>query len=111
MSLDLTYVTNACVTCGRSDSDHNFNVTYNLSTMWHEAIPNQERLIEVDGMIGKDSLPLLEEALKNLESDPAKFKEFNPPNRWGSYEGLVSTLHKMCEVIKKFPDGTWNAWR
>lgn len=43
----------------------------------------------------------LREGLKRLIADPDKFRTFNPPNKWGSYDGLIEFVNEYltaCEV-------------
>jgi hypothetical protein len=41
----------------------------------------------------------LRDGLTRLESDPKRFKRFNPTNGWGDYEGLL-------EFVREYPS-TW----
>jgi len=38
-----------------------------------------------------------------LESDPERFKAFNPENGWGSYDGFVKWLKNYLEACKAHP--------
>lgn len=49
-------------------------------------------------------LDAIEWGLKELKSNPQKYKSYNPSNGWGSYEGLVEFTEKYICMIKKFPD-------
>jgi hypothetical protein len=110
MSLDLYYSTDVCTKCGRGEEVAHVNVTYNLSQMWREAIPEDDRLIPIDGMTGKKALPKLEKALLILTSDPEHFRKFNPENGWGTYEILVQAVRK-CIAACRAGSGKWETWR
>jgi hypothetical protein len=44
---------------------------------------------------------LLDEGWNILLSDPDKYKQFNPENGWGDYEGL-------CEFVYKYRNACWD---
>ena len=44
---------------------------------------------------------LLDYGWNILLSDPEHFKQFNPENGWGSYEGL-------CDFVYKYRDACWD---
>ena len=82
------------------------NITHNLSTMaahagihkylWHP----EEMGIEKAG----DLIEPLEAGLAILKSDPERFREFNPLNKWGDYEGLVRFVEKYLAACREYPD-------
>jgi len=42
--------------------------------------------------------------LKELKSNPEKYKAFNPDNGWGDYEGLVKFCEKYLVAINRYPN-------
>lgn len=84
------------------------NITHNLSAMAdaagiYEALWRPEEI----GVTTSDQLvPLLEKGLEKLLSDPDKFELLNPPNGWGSYEGLVEFVQKYLDACREYPDAT-----
>jgi hypothetical protein len=48
-------------------------------------------------------VPLLTAGLALLESDPARFKAFNPENGWGDYEGLVDFVREYLSACEANP--------
>lgn len=48
----------------------------------------------------------LEMAIAKLRSDPSKFKKFDDPFRWGTYDDFVPWLEKVLEYCKHYPDAT-----
>lgn len=112
MSLDLYLNAPPCDACGRSkEAIGSFNVTYNLSPMWHAAVPESRQLIKIDGMTGLESLELLRSGISALEEDPGKFKAMNPSNGWGSYEGLVWKVREMRDAATENPTAVWSSCR
>jgi hypothetical protein len=46
----------------------------------------------------------LQEAITKLKSDPEHYKKFNPPNGWGTYEGLLKFLEQYLQACLEYPD-------
>lgn len=82
------------------------NVTHNLTNMADAAgiykhLWRPEELgIEKAGSLVEP----LAEGLKRLQADPATFKVHNPPNGWGSYEGLVAFVSDYLAACKADPE-------
>lgn len=102
MSLDvyLNAVRETCV--------YDANITHNLGTMAHEAgiYKHLWRPEEIGITKAEQLIEPLKNGLELLESDPERFKAFNPENGWGSYEGLVRFVQKYLEACKENPDAT-----
>lgn len=82
------------------------NITHNLTTMAHEANiyehlwkPEEIGIEHADQLIEP-----LTEGLKLLKSDPDRFKQFNPSNGWGNYEGFVDFVADYLEACKQYPE-------
>lgn len=45
----------------------------------------------------------LKVGLKNLQSDPDRFKQFNPKNAWGSYDNFVLVVSKYLSACMEYP--------
>lgn len=52
----------------------------------------------------KNLIAPIETGLKNLKSNPGKFKKYNPENGWGSYEGLVKFTENYLKACREYPD-------
>ncbi len=111
MSLSLWLAMEECPMCLHSESSESFNYTYNVSPMWYAIYPNQEHMIDVDGLTGKQSLPLLECALNILQNEPDKFIALNPANGWGSYDGFKQFIFQLIELAEEYPEWIWEASR
>jgi hypothetical protein len=46
----------------------------------------------------------LRDGLATLQSDTDRFREFNPSNGWGTYEGLVRFVAGYLEACQKYPE-------
>lgn len=70
------------------------NYTSNVSGMWTQAL-NDRALYEFDGMAATEAVPLLDAGIAAMEADPAGFRELNPANGWGRYEGALDYLRRL----------------
>ena len=51
----------------------------------------------------------LEAGLKLLKAKPKKFKKFDSPNGWGTYDGFVRFVEKCLDGCKENPEATVRA--
>lgn len=88
------------------ECSESYNITHNLTTMAKQ-VGLYYPLWRPEGMgieTGRDLLPYLEEGLHSLIAEPAKYKEFEPANGWGTYEWFVEFLEKLIDEICLDPD-------
>jgi hypothetical protein len=82
-----------------------YNITHNLGGMAVEAgIYNQlwqPETIEIKK--ASQLIKPLEDGLKRLRENPAKFMKFDTPNGWGAYKDLVSFVEKYLEACRSNP--------
>lgn len=89
------------------------NITHNLGQMAEKAGIYQalwrpdENGIEIAYQLIE---PLLA-GLNRLQSDPDYFKQFNPPNGWGDYDGLVRFTQYYLKACQANPTATVYASR
>jgi len=101
MSLDV-YL--SCDCCG--EDVYEANITHNLNTMAGEAglyFPLW-RPLEIEATIAEDIIQPLTVGLEKLLADPETFKQFNPENGWGDYDGLVRFTRNYLAACIKFPN-------
>lgn len=107
MSLDLYLheVSEHCV--------YDANITHNLNKMAAEAgiYKHLWRPEELGITEASELLEPLEEGLARLKANPDHFKQFEPSNGWGDYEGLVKFVEKYIEAIKEHPGARVSACR
>lgn len=84
------------------------NITHNLGRMAEAAGIYQAiwRPEELGITKAGELIPLLEVGLKELESDPEKFSQYNAPNGWGTYERFVPWVRDYLEACKEHPEAT-----
>lgn len=84
------------------------NITHNLGEMAEAAglyrclwRPEEIGITQAAELVG-----MLEQGLIALKAEPARFRTFNPPNGWGSYEGLVSFVERYLMACRDEPGAT-----
>ena len=89
------------------------NITHNLGNMAEAAglykpmwTPEEIGITKADQLIEP-----LTDGLVRLVSDPERYKNLNPSNGWGTYDGLVEFTRDYLEACIRYPDATVNTWR
>lgn len=89
------------------------NVTHNLSPMAQAAgiylplwRPDELGITKAGQLIGP-----LQAGLARLKADPDKFKAFDPPNGWGSYDGFVKFVEEYLNACGENPEADVSVWR
>jgi len=107
MSLDV-YLTETLPT-----TVFDLNITHNLSPMADAAgiYKHLWRPEEVPATRAEQLIEPLTEGLRRLREDPDRFKEYNPSNGWGDYDGLCGVVERYLAACKKHPDAEVRASR
>lgn len=84
------------------------NITHNLGEMADKAgiYDALWRPEEKGWKKAKDLIKPLEAGLKKLAEKPGYYKQFNPENGWGDYEGLVEFARKYLIACRQHPEAT-----
>jgi hypothetical protein len=93
----------------RSDGEvYSANITHNLNTMAEAAgiYKHLWRPDEIKVTVARELIEPLTNGLNRLTADPHRFKQLNPPNGWGDYEGLVSFVRAYLDACREFPEAT-----
>ena len=77
------------------------NYTSNVAGMWKKALGYSLR--ELDNKKADSCIEDLRKAIANMEDNPKEYKEMNPPNGWGDYEGALNYLRKLLDACVKNP--------
>lgn len=82
------------------------NITHNLGEManaagvykhlWHPE--------ELGITIAAELTEALRNALSDMRARPDFYKQYNPENGWGSYDGLVNFIKEYLEACEKYPN-------
>lgn len=78
------------------------NITYNLSPMFKRAIDGGG-INSLHGKRGEEVYTIVEDGIKDMKMYAHYYKELNPKNGWGSYEGALAYLEKILEGCIKYP--------
>lgn len=107
MSLDVYLV------AVRPTSVFDGNITHNLAEMAGQAgiYKHLWRPEEIGIVNASQLIEPLATGLGLLESDPERFKAFNPDNGWGDYSGLVRFVRSYLEACIEYPDAKVEASR
>jgi hypothetical protein len=110
MSLDVTLMITQPTEVYTSNITHNLgvmaravklsdgNTLYNILWRPDECIPPYEVASEIS--------ELLDEGLNILLASPEEYKQYNPENGWGSYDGLVSFVYRYRNATWEYPEST-----
>ena len=90
------------------------NITHNLSKMASEVkLSNGLTLYDVlwrpdehELELAEDIAELLDEGWNILLSEPDRFKQLNPENGWGNYDGLCKFVYEYRNACWDEPDAT-----
>ena len=111
MGLDIWMQSKSCEKCGHQENTEYFHCTYNLWPMWSSIYPEDEKLVDIDGLSGKKSLCKLTHAHTELTNYPDKFIAMNPSNNWGSYDVFLYFIEQLIDECELHPDWVWCSWR
>ncbi len=112
MSLDVYLEDKICVHCGNEIPEHetvfNANITHNLGSMAGKANIYKElwRPEEVGIKYAKDLIKPLKIGLDKLKANPDHYKQFEPSNGWGSYNGLTFWIEEYLNACIEYPNAT-----
>ena len=111
MGLDLTISTKPCRTCGHVQVEENFGYTYNAAKMWYTVYPEDEGMVSIEGLTGKEAEQKLRKVIKEMITREEFFKKLEPFNGWGSYSGFLIFLQNLLNASIMYPKGMWEADR
>lgn len=111
MSLDIYFTEKkTCPNCSHilTDGAEVFlkNITHNLGQMAYEAgFYEQLWHPERTDVVTASQLGLhIEKGIKELESNPEKYKQFSAANGWGTYEQFIPWLKELLQACREYPD-------
>lgn len=89
------------------------NITHNLIKMAdaagiYECLWQPE---EIGITKASDLVCPLQDGLALLQTEPERFRQFNPPNGWGTYEYLMQFVADYVSACRRFPNATVSVWR
>lgn len=102
-----------CLSTAKNETVFDYNITHNLNKMAGEAgiYKHLWRPDEIGISKASQLIEPLTKGLQLLQSDPDRFRQFNPANGWGDYEGLVQFVSSYLIACVKYPDAEINISR
>ncbi len=86
--------------------------TYNLTPMWRKAglATDNEGTRALDGKTTAHIAPLALQGLIDAWRNEAEYRELDPPNGWGDYDGFLEILTRLTRLCHQHPTGVlrWN---
>jgi hypothetical protein len=84
--------------------------TYNLTPMWRKAGVVENSTSELEGQVAGHLAPRLLDALSDAWKRESVYRELDPPNGWGDYDGFIEILTRLARLCHQHPTGTlrWN---
>ena len=115
VSLDVTLSCPKCTGCDEHAAHelYSANITHNLAPMAREAglydvvWRPEEHGIETAAQL----IEPLRAGIARLVADPEHFAQWNPSNKWGSYDRLLSFLGDYLRACERHPDARVGADR
>lgn len=100
MSLDVT------LTRTQPTAVFDANITHNLGLMAEEAGIYQHLWHPEDLGITKAEqlIQTLRTGLELMKSDPDRFKKYDSPNGWGTFEQFVPWIENYLKACEEYPD-------
>lgn len=100
MSLDVS------LTVMRPTEVFEYNITHNLTKMADEAGIYKAlwRPEEIGITHARQLIEPLREGLALLVRDPERFKVYDSPNGWGTYDTLVKFVRAYVQACEEYPD-------
>ena len=89
------------------------NITHNLTGMADAAGLYRAlwRPAELGVTTAGQLAPLIADGLTTLKADPTRFTTMNPPNGWGTHEGLVRFAEEYLAACREYPTALVRVWR
>ena len=86
------------------------NYTGNVCPMWVKA-GVYEALYDSKGIEASSIIPILEDGIADMESNPRTYIAMNPPNGWGDSVGALRFLRKLLAACRQDPKAFIHVWK
>jgi len=82
------------------------NITHNLTEMANAAgiYTHLWRPEDIGITLASELIAPLEIGLAAMKADPDKYREYDSPNGWGTYDDFVPWIERYIEACKQNPD-------
>lgn len=79
------------------------NITYNVCKMLEVAF-GENHLKKWNDLSCDKFIKDLEKGYIDMKENPKKYKQYDSPNGWGTYETTLYSIEKLYEAIKKYAE-------
>ena len=79
--------------------DYYGNITYNVCNMLEVAF-GKNHLKKWNNLSCNKFIKDLENGYKDMKKNPEKYKKYNSPNGWGTYESTLNAIEKLYIAIR-----------
>ena len=106
MSLDVWLEHRECPECHQRPEGYSANITHNLAPMAEEAgiYLHLWRPEEIGIRTAAQMIEPLRAGLALMRAEPDRFRAFDAPNRWGTYEDFVPWIERYHVACEAWPD-------
>ena len=111
MSYDIALYRKGIKNKKRAYYNYDGNITYNVCNMLEVAF-GENHLKKWNNMSCDKFFRELEKGYIDMIRNPEKYRKYNSPNGWGTYETTLSTIKKLYERIQEYAniDGLENVY-
>jgi hypothetical protein len=88
-----------------------WNYTSNCAPMWRLAMPSTDGLAGMHEMKASDAAEALRAGIAAMEADSEPYRELNPSNGWGDFDGQLEALRRLLAAFEQAPNATVAIWR
>jgi len=118
MSLDVyllgppTKIMCTCIACGNKhkkegrETYFTSNITHNLGEMAAKAgiYKHLWRPDEIGIVKAKKLISPLKDGLNRMKKNPSFYRQFEPENKWGTYENFIPWIEEYLKACETYPD-------
>ena len=80
---------------------HEAGITSNLGPMFRQALGYGLKDLPTDATA---CIEPLERAVHDMIVSPDTYRELNPPNGWGDYDGALTFLQRLLQACREYPN-------
>lgn len=103
MSYDIALYRKGLKNKERAYYDYDGNITYNVCEMLEVAF-GEEHLKKWNDLSCDKFFKDLEKGYIDMIKNPEKYRKYNSPNGWGTYETTLSKIKELYESIQRYAE-------
>ena len=103
MSYDIALYRKGLKNKERAYYDYDGNITYNVYEMLEVAF-GEYHLKKWNDLSCDKFFKNLEKGYIDMKENPEKYRKYNSPNGWGTYETTLNAIEKLYKAIKEYAE-------